>query len=767
MGRSRPRLVVRRVSLLLFGILIVWWWFSLPEPLFDRPYSTVTEAENGQLLGARIARDEQWRFPPADSIPWRFKKCITQFEDENFYYHPGFDPLALFRALRQNWRAGEIVSGGSTISMQCIRLARSNPPRTYWEKLTEILRAMRLELRYSKSEILSIYCSQAPFGGNVVGLDAAAWRYFGLAAHQLSWAESAALAVLPNAPGIIYPGRNRESFKLKRDRLLAKLLENELIDSLTYRLSILEELPLEPKALPDLAHHLTEYQAKELPEKRLRSTLNPIWQSHIQELVNLHLNSWRGNEVHNAAALVMDLNDGSIKAYVGNTLNKNADGGEYNMLQEARSSGSILKPFLYADAMAKGSLSPKALVPDIPTRFGDFTPHNFDQRYRGATSLTNALQQSLNVPAARVLRDMGVPIFLHRLRAYGLTELHPDPDHYGLSLILGGAEVKAESIAHLYRRWIWAMQGRSEDTIKDALGRSSYLGTIPQTDPAAVYATLQIMEGLTRPEFWKQWGNSRRIAWKTGTSYGFRDAWAVGTDGRWLVVCWTGNANYEGRPGVIGVETSAPLLFRIMDYLPASSFFKAPYDWQYPKELCKESGYLAGDHCRYRETLHISKSTLKSCFYCQPILLNNSNQRIHQNCADFGVKDSSWMILSPAMAWYAQKSEFNYKAPPEWDPACQATLESSLEFIYPERFEVVQRTRDFEGSLGPVILEAGHRSPEAEIFWYVDEKYIGSTQYNHRIEASLEAGPHRLLIMDEKGNSAQSTIKVVARERPQ
>lgn len=761
MGRSRGRLIRRRLYLIALFLFGLWWWNCLPEPLFKASYSTVTESFDGQLLGARIAADEQWRFPPANSVPRRFQEAIIHFEDAHFRYHPGVDPLAIFRALWQNWQAGEVVSGASTISMQVIRLARGNPPRTYWEKCTEALRALRLELRYSKDEILALYAAHAPFGGNVVGLEAATWRYFGVPAHQLSWGEMTALAVLPNAPGIIHPGRNRVVYQKKRDQLLATLLEEGHLDSLTYRLSLKEELPSKPYALPDIAHHLTEMQALELPEKRIRSSLNKAWQERVQAMVDQHLNKWRGNSVHNASALVMDLQDGSIRAYVGNTSKYKVDGAQINMLNKARSSGSILKPMLYADAIANGQLSPSALVPDIPTRFGDFTPKNFDQKYRGATTTANALRKSLNVPAVRVLKDMGVPIFLHRLQAYGLKELHNDPSHYGLSLILGGAEVKAEQVAHFYRRWLWALQEKPELDIQDALGRALNFGPIPQSDPAAIYSTLRIMEGLSRPSAWQKWGGKRRIAWKTGTSYGFRDAWSVGTDGRWLVICWTGNANYEGRPGVIGVETSAPLLFRIMDFLPASPFFEAPYDWQEAKAICAESGFLAQEHCRKVDTLYSSKASLKTCPFCRPILLDSKLQRVHQECGEGKLIDTSWMILSPAMTWYAQRSEMNYKAPPPWSENCEAAAEETLEFIYPEKFEVVRRSRDFEGVLGSIILEAGHRLGEVPIFWYVDEEYLGSTLQSHRLEVSLNPGVHQLLIMDEDGNSAKARLKVV------
>ncbi len=244
-------------SIVLFALLMAYC-FCLPNDLFEDPTATVITSSTNDLLGAQIASDGQWRFPHNDSVPEKFSVCIVQFEDEYFYKHPGFNPISIFKALKDNISSGEVKRGGSTLTQQVIRLSRKGKARTYTEKLKELILASRLELRDSKEDILAYYSSNAPFGGNVVGLDAASWRYYNRDAHQLSWAESATLAVLPNAPSLIYPGKNQERLLQKRNRLLKKLLESTILDTLTYELSIAEGLPQKPYALPQIAPHLLQ-----------------------------------------------------------------------------------------------------------------------------------------------------------------------------------------------------------------------------------------------------------------------------------------------------------------------------------------------------------------------------------------------------------------------------------------------------------------------------------------------------------------------------
>src|SRR5690606_11127696 len=352
----------------LLGVFLIWYLlFSLPSPLFKEETSTLIYGDDYSLLGATISEDEQWRFPANDSVPKRFGICITQFEDAYFRKHPGVNPVSLLRAFRQNSSAGSVKSGGSTITMQTIRLAKQNPERTYWQKFLEIIQATRLELTYSKDEILNYYASYAPFGGNVVGLDAAAWRYYAKPSHQLSWSECATLAVLPNAPSLIFPGKNEELLLKKRNRLLKKLKDENFISEDDYELALLEPLPGKPNALPKIAPHLLHTASKTQKGKRLNTTLNTQLQEQVNHIVENHRQELSASEIHNLAVLVVEVETGDVKAYIGNSTDKNnSHSNQVDVIPAPRSSGSILKPFLYAPMIQEGKLLPKMLINDTP-----------------------------------------------------------------------------------------------------------------------------------------------------------------------------------------------------------------------------------------------------------------------------------------------------------------------------------------------------------------------------------------------------------------
>ncbi len=432
--------------------IAVFFWLSLPEPLFREPLSTVLFDRQGEVVGAHIADDGQWRFPAADSLPEKFSASIRLFEDEYFYRHPGINPLALGRAMVQNFRARRIVSGGSTITMQVIRLSRKGKRRTVAEKLVEMLLSLRLELAFTKADILRMYAANAPFGGNVVGLEAASWRYFGRDPFSLSWAESATLAVLPNAPSLIYPGKNRQKLLEKRNRLLKKLYERHYLDRISYDLSLAEPLPGSPHDLPSLAYHLAERFYSGNPGRRITTSLDGHLQARVNAILELHRQNLYGNQVHNAACLVVSVETGEVLAYAGNIRNDRHPeyGGDVDVITSPRSSGSILKPFLFAEMLYRGEILPNTLIADIPTRYGGYSPKNYNRNYDGAVPASVALCRSLNVPAVRMLYQYGNARFLQDLRELGFSTLRFSPDHYGLSLILGGAEVNLWELAGVY-----------------------------------------------------------------------------------------------------------------------------------------------------------------------------------------------------------------------------------------------------------------------------------------------------------------------------
>ena len=423
-----------------------------PLPRFRSPLSTVVEAKDGTLLGARIADDGQWRFPGTDNIPEKFEKAILTFEDRYFYYHPGINPVAILRAAIYNIKAGRIVSGGSTITMQVARISRGGQPRTYSEKMIEMLSALKLELFSSKKKILLMYTANAPFGGNTVGLEAAAWRYTGKSSSDLTWAEAAALAILPNSPALVYPGRNQEILRKRRNDLLRRLYEREYFDSLTLVLSLDEPLLSEPKTLPSKAPHLTDYFFKKNRGARIRTTIDELLQERVTDIVNTHQKDLENNYIFNSACLVVEVETGNVLAYVGNSTLEEAalHGGDVDIIRSLRSTGSILKPILYAGMQQSGDILPNSLVADIPTRFPGFSPKNFDQSYRGAVPAGSALSQSLNIPAVKMLQKYNPERFLDLLKKTGFTSFRNSADYYGLSLILGGGETSLWELTGAY-----------------------------------------------------------------------------------------------------------------------------------------------------------------------------------------------------------------------------------------------------------------------------------------------------------------------------
>lgn len=434
----------------VFFTLLVVYYFSLPAPLFNVPYATVVESKEGRLIGAKIANDGQWRFPENDTLPDKFKKCIVAFEDQYFYQHPGFNPVAVFNALVQNYKSGKVVRGGSTLTQQVIRLARKGQNRTYFEKLIEFILATRLEFRFSKDKILELYAAHAPFGGNVVGLEMAAWRYYGLKPNQLSWSESATLAVLPNAPSLIFPGKNQELLLKKRNNLLFKLKESGSIDLETYHLALAEPLVGKPFPLPELAPHLVQKMAQTYGGRKIQSSLEYEIQSRINEITASYYNQYAQNEVYNLAVLVLDIKTRKVVAYIGNAPTDNAHKKDVDIIQAPRSSGSILKPLLFAAMLDAGKILPNTLVPDVPTQISGYTPENYDRSYDGAVAAQRALSRSLNIPSVLMLQDFGVPTFYEELQKFKFSTINKPANHYGLSLILGGAECNLWDLCRTY-----------------------------------------------------------------------------------------------------------------------------------------------------------------------------------------------------------------------------------------------------------------------------------------------------------------------------
>lgn len=780
--------VKRKWWLAAAAVLLAAYYFMLPRQLFTAPTSYVIEDVKGELLNAAIAADGQWRFPADKTVPDKFAKCIVAYEDKRFYYHWGIDPLAAGRALKQNIGGGKVVSGASTITMQVIRLHR-NKPRTLWQKLVEMVLATRLEFRYSKKAILGLYAGNAPFGGNVVGLEAASWRYYGRKPDQLSWAEMATLAVLPNSPALIHPGRNRQTLFEKRNLLLEKLWRNGTIDSATCALSSAEPLPDKPHALPQEAPHLLYRfrQERKSGSTRLRTSLEGALQRNVNDILYRHHLQLKANGINNAAALVLDVETGHALAYVGNVYNPdNPELESYvDIIQAPRSPGSTLKPLLYAGMLNDGLILPHTLLPDVPTQIAGYTPQNFDRNYDGGVPASRALARSLNIPSVRMLQQYRAERFLVLLKRLGITTMNKPVAHYGLSMILGGGETT-----------LWELTGVYASLARTLLHQEQYNGkydaddyhapgyrpdeTLPSRqapekfgvlDAGAIWYAFQAMEEVMRPgeEFiWQHFASSRPIAWKTGTSFGFRDGWAIGVTPQHVVGVWVGNADGEGRPGLTGVSTAAPVMFDIFRLLHTVSSFSAPVDKLHNIAVCRQSGYRAGEYCTEKDSLAVPAAGLRSavCPYHQLIHLDATGRyRVTADCERPELmQHRPWFVLPPAMEYF-YKTTHTYEPLPPFKPGCISAPEArSMELIYPRAHARIYVPIELDGSLGETVFKATHRHQGAKIFWHLDSKFAGTTSDFHQLSLRPQPGKHTITLVDEEGEQVVQEFEILGKE---
>ena len=825
---------------------MVWYIFCLPTHLFTDPTSMILEDADGNLLGARIAADGQWRFPYNDAVPDKFAVAITTFEDKRFFTHPGIDMLGIAKAAEQNIRNGRIVRGGSTLTMQTLRMSRKGKPRNIPQKIIEAILATRLELRESKSEILALYASNAPFGGNVVGLDAASWRYYGKRPDLLSWSEAATLAVLPNSPALIHPGRNRRALMEKRNRLLDRLLAQNKIDTLTCELAKEEPLPDEPLPLPRLAPHLlnrafvecfsdkkkkgsSAFSTPQPPPKgettassssrseeshplegaggwtRLRTTIDRNLQEYATRTLHRHHARLSSNGIHNLAAVIVEVETGNVVAYVGNIFSEEnaAHEHEVDVITAARSSGSILKPFLYGMMLDEGEILPQSLIPDVPTNMSGYRPLNFYETYDGAVPARKAIIRSLNVPTVRMLSDYGLEKFHFNLKKMGFSTLNKPASHYGLTLVLGGSEVTLWDVTNAYTCMARTLNhhyphnskydaadwrdlnyfyekkdlsislfggGRGEDASENKLTDApTRMGT------GAIYQTFETMRQVERPNSsgaWQLYESSKRIAWKTGTSFGFRDAWAVGVTPRYTVGVWAGNADGEGKAGLVGVQAAAPVLFDLFERLPTGGWFEPPYDDMVVVDVCTKSGYRALENCEKTEGYYVSARGVEAqaCPYHQMIHLDDNQQfRVHSDCENpSNMQHEKWFVLPPLEEFYYKKKHPDYRVLPPFRDDCLASLNTSknrsMQLIYPKPNSSIFIPKDMDGELGKAVFKVAHREPESVIYWHLNDEYIEKTKTFHELELSPEPGKYKLTLVDEQGARLEEFFEVLGRE---
>ena len=772
--RHRGWVITTGTTLAVLVALHLW----VPRPLFDRPTATVVTDRQGILIGARIASDEQWRFPESDSISDKFARCIVACEDRRYYYHLGIDPIAIGRALYKNITQGHVTEGGSTLTMQLARMARGNQERTLWQKIIEAIWAIDIELTYSKRDILRLYASHAPFGGNTVGLDAAAWRYFGRQADHLTWAENATLAVLPNSPALIHLNRNRQQLQTKRDALLLQLHEQGILSEQEYLLALDEPLPQAPHPIPNQAPHLLSQVARHHAGQNVRSTIDLPLQNQVQQIADRYSYRYKENYINDIAILVADVETGEVLAYVGNSLQETTTSQVDNVISE-RSTGSLLKPILYAAMLSSADATPRMIFADTPLNINGFCPNNYNKTFSGIVHADDAVTRSLNVPLVRMLSDYGTERFLSVLRWLGMTTLHYPAGHYGASLILGGAEGSLWDMTGMYaslsRRLLhYCDVGAPYDDadihplrLSALAGSKSHPNSISRLSAASIWYAYQAMSALSRPEEesdWQNFSSMKRVAWKTGTSWGARDGWAIGTTTRYVVGVWVGNATGEGRAGLTGVGFAAPPMFDVFTLLEGSEWFTEPRSDMQATNICKHSGYIASSICGDTEIQWIPKTCIGSvtCPYCRYVHLSADGawQVNSQGESVSNIHTESRFVLPPVQEYYYANHSTTYQPLPPMRPDCIAATRDMFSIIYPEHRASVVLPRSFGGAEQRMVCQAACRDPEATLFWHIDDCYVGQTHGKHDLAIAPSIGTHTLTLVDQLGNKKTILFEV-------
>jgi penicillin-binding protein 1C len=428
-----------------------------------------------------------------------------------------------------------------------------------------------------------------------------------------------------------------------------------------------------------------------------------------------------------------------------------------------------------------GKLLPGSLVADIPINLAGFSPENFDGQFEGAVPASRALSRSLNVPAVQLLKQYGVERFHHLLRTLGMKTLGKPAGYYGLSLILGGAEGTLEEMTNIYASLSRVLEhfGSENRYYPDDFHPANYRYEVTYNrrvasrqaeilNASSIWCTYQAMIEVNRPDEeagWQHFGSSRRIAWKTGTSFGYRDGWAIGTSAEYVVGVWVGNADGEGRPGLTGISAAAPLLFEIFGLLPSSPWFEPPVDELVPAVVCRSGGYLAGPYCPEKDTVKIPFTGVRTSVCPFHRLVHLSADERYQVSSDCCTVDSmhhvSWFVLPPVQEWYYNRRHAGYKRMPAFRPGCEPAGQRSMDLVYPGEGVNLYIPRELKGEKGRAVFEAVHSDPDAVIYWHLDNRYITSTQYIHQVELLPSPGTHRIILVDENGEELVRKFEVM------
>ncbi|HVG42552.1 MAG TPA: penicillin-binding protein 1C, partial [Chitinophagaceae bacterium] len=591
---------VKRFVIVGSCLFLLFFLLNVLFPLRDAvEYSTIVTDAKGEVINAYLTPDDKWRMKTElEEISPLLQKTIIAKEDHYFYYHPGVNPFAVAKAAFKNTFRLRRTSGASTITMQVAR-ALEHRPRTFGAKLLEVFRALQLEWRYSKKEILQLYLNLVPYGGNIEGVKAASLLYFKKAPDHLSLAEITALSIIPNRPSSLIIGKANDLILVERNKWLQRFAQQKVFTNKEIEDAINEPLTAQRGIVPHYIPHLAYKLKSSANTEVVKTNIDLNTQLKVEKLTEDYVRTLQLKNIRNAAVIIMDNKTGKVITYLGSgSFKDTTDGGQVNGAAAIRQPGSTLKPLLYALCIDDGLLTPKSIINDVPVNYNGFAPENYDQKFNGSVTVEYALEHSLNIPAVKGLQLLGKERLIVKLSSIGFNQIAEDGNKLGLSLILGGCGTTLEQMTGLFAAFANNGMYRAPQFLQT--------GTTAQSrqilSPSSTFMITEMLSKVTRPDFPLNWQATERmpkIAWKTGTSYGRKDAWSIGYNKQFTIGVWVGNFSGAGAPELSGANTATPLLFKLfntVDYNNNGDWFAPPEDCSLRK-VCSETGLLPGASC--------------------------------------------------------------------------------------------------------------------------------------------------------------------------
>lgn len=754
--------------------------FLLMNRLFPLPdnihYSTIMLDSKGEVVHAFLTTDQKWRMKTELSeISPTLKKTLIYKEDKYFYHHPGINPLAIGRAAVMNTLHLKRTSGASTITMQVARMMEPKG-RTYFNKLWEIFRAFQLEWKYSKDEILLLYFNLVPYGSNVEGVKSASILYFKKNPDHLSLAEVTALSIIPNRPSSLRLGQHNDMIVVQRNKWLKRFAADKLFKSKEISDALLEPLDAKRSDAPNLVPHLANKLKHTTHQDIIRTHLLMNTQMKLENLVQEYARGLNSYNIHNASVIVMDNKTHHVIVYIGSADFKDkTDGGQVNGAAAVREPGSALKPLMYGLCIDNGVLTPKSVMTDVPININGFQPENYDQQFNGFVTMEYALENSLNIPAVKALHELGTDKLVHTLEDCDFRQIRKDEKKLGLSMILGGCGVTLEEMTGmygalanggLYVRPEYCIVSQSETAKNNPAQHTPQMGK-QILSPSADFMITEILSKVTRPDLPVSWSSSMhlpRIAWKTGTSYGKRDAWSIGYNIKYTVGVWVGNFSGLGVPELSGANVATPLLFKIfntLDYNSTNEWYSMPKACGL-RLVCSETGKVPNDFCTNTVMDYFIPlvSNSEKCMNMREVDVSADEKISYcKNCLpDAGYKKKMYKVVPPDMQTYFDDNRIAYEKIPPHNPQCdRISTEGGPAIRLPKN-----GTEYFIDKKDPQTLQLSCEvsGDVKSVYWYINNKFYKKSDAHKKEFFNPEDVRVKISCTDDKGRNNDIWIKV-------